>query len=166
MSGAEAGGAGTARPGESDVPGVIARPPLIYLTAIAAGFAAGWLWPPPPIPPGLERAGYALIAAALVLMFWAAREFKRAGTSFHPTEPDTAVIVTGPYGLTRNPLYIGLTAIAAGVALARDQAWILVLLVPTLFVMQHGVILREERYLERKFGKVYTDYKARVRRWI
>lgn len=164
MTGADTGSAPT--PAERDVPGVVARPPLIYLGAILAGHALGWLREPPSLPSGLKWAGGALILAALTLMLWAAREFRKAGTSFHPTEPDTAVISGGPYRFTRNPLYLGLTAIAAGLALLQNEAWILAMLVPTLLVMRHGVILREERYLERKFGKVYTDYKARVRRWI
>jgi protein-S-isoprenylcysteine O-methyltransferase Ste14 len=164
MSGG-AGGGSSSTAGK-DVPGVIARPPLIYLATIVAGYLLGRVWAPPPLPAGLEPLGWALIAGALLLMLWAAQEFRKAGTSFHPTEPDTAVISTGPYRLTRNPLYIGLTSITAGVALLQSHAWVLVLLVPTLLVMHHGVIVREERYLERKFGAVYTDYKARVRRWI
>jgi len=164
--GAASAGPASASAGEKDVPGVIARPPLIYLTAIIAAYVLGWVWVPPPLPVRLEPVGWGLIAGALALMLWAGQEFRKAGTSFHPTEPDTAVIATGPYRFTRNPLYIGLTLITVGVALLKNHAWVLVLLAPTLFVMHHGVILREERYLERKFGAAYTDYKAKVRRWI
>jgi protein-S-isoprenylcysteine O-methyltransferase Ste14 len=157
------GGAGSE---EKDVPGVVARPPLIYLAAVFAGAVAGRLFPSPPLPAGGKPAGAALVAGALALMLWAAREFHRARTSFHPTEPTTAILVSGPYRFSRNPLYIGLTAITAGAALLADEAWIFVMIVPALIVMHHGVILREERYLERKFGRTYTDYKAKVRRWI
>ena len=53
-----------------------------------------------------------------------------------------------------------------GVAILLNTAWPLLLLPLVLLVMHRGVILREERYLEQKFGDEYIDYKMRVRRWI
>ncbi len=94
------------------------------------------------------------------------RCFKRAGTSVDPLKPSTAILTEGPYRISRNPIYIGLTAAYAGIGIAVDAPWVWVLLLPTLVVMHYGVIAREERYLERKFGKEYLDYKARVRRWL
>ena len=54
----------------------------------------------------------------------------------------------------------------AGISIAVDSLWMLALLVPTLAVIRAGVIGREERYLERKFGDEYQRYKASVRRWL
>ena len=75
-------------------------------------------------------------------------------------------MVDGIYGRTRNPLYLGTTLIYLGLSVAAGSRWAIGLLVPLLWVINVGVVKREERYLERKFGDAYRDYKARVRRWI
>ncbi|MCH7795577.1 MAG: isoprenylcysteine carboxylmethyltransferase family protein, partial [Proteobacteria bacterium] len=77
-----------------------------------------------------------------------------------------AILSDGLYGVSRNPIYLGLTAIYLGVGVMADAGWVAVLLGPLLLVMHFGVIAREERYLERKFGDEYLRYKASVRRWI
>jgi len=91
---------------------------------------------------------------------------RRAGTNVRPDQPATAIVVDGPFRFTRNPLYLGLTGLYAGVALLVDALWPLLLLVPLLVIVKWGVIHREERYLEAKFGETYRLYKARVRRWL
>ncbi len=96
----------------------------------------------------------------------AVRRFKAAGTSFHTHEPATAILSDGLYGVSRNPIYLALTAIYLGVGVMADAGWVLALLGPLLLVMHYGVIAREERYLERKFGDEYLRYRAKVRRWI
>ncbi len=73
---------------------------------------------------------------------------------------------SGPYRFTRNPIYLGMTIIFTGIAIAADSIWVLALLVPVLVIMNIGVIMREERYLEGKFGEDYRQYKASVRRWL
>ena len=90
----------------------------------------------------------------------------RAGTAIRPTIPTTALVTTGPFRFTRNPLYVGATIIYVGIAVAARSLWALALLLVVLAVMQRGVIDREEHYLERKFGADYVRYKERVRRWI
>jgi len=76
------------------------------------------------------------------------------------------MVTDGLYGLSRNPIYVALTGIALGIGIAADNAWVLSMLVPTLAIMRTGVIAREERYLEGKFGAAYRQYKAAVRRWL
>ncbi len=94
------------------------------------------------------------------------REMKRAQTNVDPRKPTTAIVAEGPYRYTRNPLYVGMTLIYAGIS-ALANALPPVLLLPAVFaVMRRGVIEREERYLERKFGDEYLRYKGQVRRWI
>ncbi len=88
------------------------------------------------------------------------------GTNVNPTLPTTSIVTTGPYRFTRNPLYLGLTMIYLGLTLAINTWWSLLLLVPVLFVMHFDVVLREERYLERKFGDTYRQYRAHVRRYL
>ncbi len=70
------------------------------------------------------------------------------------------------YGRTRNPLYLGTTLVYLGLSVAAGSLWAIVLVVPLLWVINVGVVAREERYLERKFGDAYRAYKARVRRWV
>jgi protein-S-isoprenylcysteine O-methyltransferase Ste14 len=75
-------------------------------------------------------------------------------------------VTDGPYRLTRNPGYLGMTLLYAGIAIAADAVWALAPLPVAIAVIDPGVIAREERYLERTFGAPYTEHKRRVRRWI
>src|SRR5437660_1658286 len=79
--------------------------------------------------------------------------------------PTQTVVTDGPYRLTRNPAYLGMALTYAGIAIVADAPWALLPLPFVIAVIDRGVIAREERYLERKFGTPYTDYKRRVRRW-
>lgn len=80
--------------------------------------------------------------------------------------PATAVVADGVYSFTRNPMYLGMALIYAGIAIAADSLLTLILLISVLVVIRYAVIAKEERYMEAKFGAAYRDYKARVRRWI
>ena len=91
---------------------------------------------------------------------------RRAGTNVRPDQPATTIVMGGPFRFTRNPLYVGTTGLYVGVALLVDALRPLVLLVPLLAIVEWGVICREERYLEAKFGDAYRTYRARVRRWL
>ena len=149
--------------------GVIARPPLLYGGFLLAGLALEWFWPLgafSALP--WERSallGGALMAlgGALVAAF---RRFKAVGTNVPTWLPSTALATDGIYRLTRNPIYLGLTLIYAGIAIAAGSFWSVLLLVPLLAVMRIGVIAREEAYLTRLFGDEYRAYTARVRRWL
>lgn len=91
---------------------------------------------------------------------------RRAGTNVDPYHPTTAIVEAGPYRYTRNPLYVGMALIYSGIS-ARANALPAALLLPAvLHLVDRGVIRREERYLEGKFGDEYLRYKGRVRRWI
>ena len=150
-----------------DNPGVIAPPPLIYAGALAIGLLANVLYPISFLPRGLSRVlGWPLIVGGFVIGSLAFREMKRAGTNVDPRQPTTAIVTEGPYRFTRNPLYLCLTLVYAGISALANALWGILLLPLVLLVMRRGVIEREERYLERKFGGEYLNYKARVRRWI
>ncbi len=154
-------------PNDTDRPGVIARPPLIYLGFLAVGLGLDRLWPLAFLPEAVQYPmGGALIVLGLFVAVASVWRFKAAGTGFRTSEPATTILTDGPYRYSRNPIYLGLTAIYVGIGILADAPWVLVLLVPVLVVMHVGVIAREERYLERKFGEEYLDYKAGVRRWI
>jgi protein-S-isoprenylcysteine O-methyltransferase Ste14 len=166
-------GSGAAGPaggsGAPDVAGVIALPPLIFLGFLAAAAVLEAVVPFPLLAAhAFPRylAGAALAAGGSVIIAMGARRFLAAGTNTAPTLPTTALVVDGIYRRTRNPLYLGTTLVYLGLGVAAGSLWAIVLLVPLMWVINVGVVAREERYLERKFGDAYRAYKARVRRWI
>ena len=158
---------GQAAAPRADTPGVIAPPPLIYLGALGVGFALDAVTGDASMPSTITRpVGAALIVAGAGLMGTFVRAFGRARTPIDPYSPSEAIVTDGPYRLTRNPGYLGMSLMYAGIAIVSNAPWALVPLPVAIAVIDHGVIAREERYLERKFGARYTDYKRRVRRWI
>ena len=149
---------------------VAVKPPLLFLGALALGALLSLVIPVGPrlaSPNGQALAvGLTFVAIGFALAAFSVRNFRLAGTSVVPGEPSTALVVTGPYHVTRNPIYIGLVLIYFGLAIILTSLWVLLLLIPVLFVLQRGVVEREEDYLERQFGEAYRKYKARVPRWL
>jgi protein-S-isoprenylcysteine O-methyltransferase Ste14 len=155
---------------DSDTPGVIAPPPLLFALPIALGALLQRLIPIRRPAAELMRVctdvGIALLVVSLAFGLSANWVFRRAGTSVLPTRPSAALVSRGPFRFTRNPMYLGLTLLDTGVALVAWAPWILILLPGAVLAVRYGVIAREERYLARRFGDAYRDYTARVRRWI
>ena len=148
-------------------PGVIAPPPLIYLACLAAGLALEYFWPAAALPQVLRfGAGAAAIAAGLALAVWAVLQFRKVGTHIDVRKPAIALALSGPYRISRNPMYVALTLFYLGLGLLAGSLWVLILALPALLVMRFGVIGREERYLAGKFGARYLDYTRKVRRWL
>jgi protein-S-isoprenylcysteine O-methyltransferase Ste14 len=155
------------REAANDSAGVIAPPPLVYAAGLAAGFGLEALLPSASISRAIRiPLGCALLVTGGTLAATFFGAFRRAGTAVDPREPSTALVTTGPYRLTRNPAYLGLALTYTGIAVVSSSLWVLAPLLPVLVVIDRGVIRREERYLERKFGDAYRSYKARTRRWI
>jgi protein-S-isoprenylcysteine O-methyltransferase Ste14 len=147
---------------------VIVIPPLVHVGSILLGVLAHWL-----LPVELQLAfalrmalGVALVCGGVALAMSFGLAFRRTGQDPHPNTPTPRVITSGFYRYSRNPGYLSLAVIQVGIALLLGNAWVLLALIPALVVMHHGVILREEAYLERKFGDEYLRYKESVRRWI
>ncbi|HKU62357.1 MAG TPA: isoprenylcysteine carboxylmethyltransferase family protein [Gemmatimonadales bacterium] len=150
-----------------DSPGVLVWPPVLYGGAFLLGVVLGKLLPLGRLPPAPARiVGAMCVVAGLAIAYWGEQVMHRAGTNVRPDRPSTALVMDGPFRYTRNPLYVGLTLLYAGVGLLIPSTWPLLLLVPVLLVMRWGVIAREERYLEGKFGEPYRVYVRRVRRWL
>ena len=150
-----------------DNPGVVARPPLIYLCSILIGLALQFVWPLKVLPAALEATlGGSLMLVAIVLFTLSVREFLAAGTAIQTQRPTTTILRTGPYRFSRNPIYVSFTLLYIGIGVWVNSAWLLGMLIPTLIVVSYGVIAREERYLAQKFGDKYLRYKASVRRWL
>jgi protein-S-isoprenylcysteine O-methyltransferase Ste14 len=148
--------------------GVVARPPLIFLAALLLGLALDRLLPFA-VPDG--DLVHRIIAGPLILVglgLFAAgiRNFSRAATPVPTNEPTRTLVTTGIHGWTRNPIYLGMFLIYAGIGVAARSPWTLILMLPLAITIRYGVVAREEAYLERRFGDTYRDYKARVRRWL
>lgn len=152
-------------PGRGDTAGVPLPPPLIPVGALALAWLLGRLAPLPPMP-RLPLAGDLLALAALGLFVWSLLALRRHRTDVRPDRPTTALVTEGPYALTRNPIYVAMSALAAGLALVwgNPWAWLAAAAVPVL--LDRLVIAREEPYLARRFGPAYDAYRARVRRWL
>ena len=104
--------------------------------------------------------------AGLTIIVTTILQMRRAKTNVEPWKPTTAILDGGLYGISRNPIYAAMCLIYLGVSFLFNSFWFLPPLVPVLLIVHFGVILREEKYLERKFGEEYLNYKNRVRRWI
>jgi protein-S-isoprenylcysteine O-methyltransferase Ste14 len=153
--------------GAPDNPGVVAPPPLIYAGALALGLVANRLYPIAFLPRAVSRVlGLPLVFGGLAIGLLGFREMRRAETNVDPYKPATAIVTEGPYRFTRNPLYLGMTLVHSGIIALFNALPAAMLLPLALAVMRRGVIEREERYVESKFGDEYLAYKARVRRWL
>jgi len=152
----------------SDNANVVIHPPIAWALAFLAGLGIDQIYHLPFVPASLPHAwiGGAVFAIGFALAISAIVTFRRAGTRIQTHKPSTTIVGHGPYAFTRNPIYLGMLLGQVGLAIGFDSLWILIMLVPFYFVLRHGVIAREEAYLERKFGKVYVDYKSRTRRWL
>ena len=154
---------------EQDSAGVRFPPPLVYLGALLLGLATerfvtlrsfgidGRL---------LAATGGPLFVAGVAMMFAAAGLFRRLGINVRPSQSTALIATTGPYRWTRNPMYLGMALIYAGLAIGFDGPVALALLPLVLIAIQTQVIAREERYLEAKFGDNYRNYRGKVRRWL
>jgi protein-S-isoprenylcysteine O-methyltransferase Ste14 len=153
---------------QADTPGVAVPPPLLYAGGFVVGLALDWLLPLGRLQRTrwLMAVGIVLIVLTLILGISAFRAMRRAGTNINPYKPTTNMVTSFPFGLTRNPIYLSMTLLYLGLVILLGTVWPLCLLVPVLVVMQRGVIVREEQYLESKFGGAYRRYRERVRRWF
>jgi protein-S-isoprenylcysteine O-methyltransferase Ste14 len=154
---------------ERDGAAVRFPPPFVPLIALAVGVgvhAFGW---PLPLPVGgLARWLLAalLVAAGLGLMAGAIGLFRRTGQDPKPWLGTPEIISTGVYAYTRNPMYVSMGILQAGLGVALANAWVVLLVPVTCAVIQAIAIRHEEAYLERKFGVAYADYRRAVRRWL
>ncbi len=151
-----------------DAPHVVAPPPLIFLGALALGLGLQRVRPLP-LPVGgvaAQVVGGGLVAAGLALSGAVVYQFRRAGTPVTPWREARRLVESGPYRVSRNPDYVGQAALTGGLGLLLRAPWVCVALVPALLLVDRGVIAREERYLERRFGEQYRRFRRRVRRWL
>lgn len=155
---------------DSETAGVIGRPILFVPATLLAGLVLDRLLPLPFAVPeigGLRWlvAGF-LILIGVALFAAGVRNFSKAETPLPTNQPARVLVTTGIHRWTRNPVYLGFLLIYVGIGIATQSAWVLLLALPLVLVIQYGVVMREEAYLERRFGDAYREYKRRVRRWL
>lgn len=141
-------------------------PPIVLLAALAAGILAAILSSDRLLPSDLAiAAGAGVILLSVCLVVAAARQLRRANTAFDVRKPTTAIVTTGVFGLTRNPVYLSMMLLYVGIALVVNSPWMLLLAIPTGSALCLIAIRPEERYLTTKFGDDYRRYSAAVPRW-
>jgi len=147
--------------------GAIAPPPMIALAIIALGVVLGESWPAEIIPtPWQYIVGGAIIAAAILLMAYAFRHFGQANTPVPTRHTPSTLVTSGVYTITRNPIYLAMMLLIMGLGVTLDNVWLLLLAAVFQQIIRWGVIAREEKYLEAKFGEEYRTFKEQTRRWI
>jgi protein-S-isoprenylcysteine O-methyltransferase Ste14 len=156
--------------GDDATAGVMVRPPLLYLGCLLLGLVLDRVLPLPLIlhEAALVRwiAGGGLIVLGLAIMAAGIRNFSRAATPVPSNQPVRALVTTGIHGWSRNPIYVGMSILYAGIGVVALSPWVFILALPLLLILRYGVVAREEAYLERRFGDAFRDYKTRVRRWL
>ena len=142
-------------------------PPVVYLTPFALMWALQQ-WRPWTIPgaAATNLAGLALIASGIFLMLWSFVTLTRANTTVIPWQQVSAIVATGPFRFSRNPIYLADAITYLGGSLAIHSWWPLLVVPGIVLVMRRKVIDREERYLTEHFGDAYREYQLRVRRWL
>ena len=151
-------------------PDVRCPPPLLF----ALGLVAGWLLDHafalpiagPANRPATEPVGWLLVALGTAVSGWGLVTFRNAGTPIRPDRPAVVLVTHGPFRLSRNPIYLGLSLVYLGVTVLVDSGWPLLFLPVVIAILYLTVIRLEERYLAATFGTAYAEYRRRVRRWL
>jgi protein-S-isoprenylcysteine O-methyltransferase Ste14 len=152
-----------------DTPNVVIFPPLIPLSVLVVGVVLNFLMPLGLLAHVLFLVRIVVGAIAFVIgigmVIGANRLFQRIGTNARPSKPTMALATSGMFTWTRNPMYVGGSVALLGIAIGFALDWVILLMVVSLPLVHYGIILREERYLERKFGDEYRRYKTKVPRY-
>lgn len=143
------------------------HPPVILLAHILGAFLLSWLLPLPfAVSKPVEWLGYVLVFVGLGFAFSAVSQFGKMHTTLDPHGSVKAIVTSGPYRFSRNPIYLGFACTLIGLPLALGNYWGAALSPIFVVSMFQLVIKHEEAYLEEKFKDVYSSYKSRVRRWL
>jgi protein-S-isoprenylcysteine O-methyltransferase Ste14 len=141
-------------------------PPVYFFIFFLLAPILHYLIPVAEVIPPMPWLGAVLIALGIFLNLWADSLFKKIGTTVRPDERPAALLVSGPFRISRHPMYLGMVGILLGAAVLLRS--LTPLISPLLFflTMEQKFIPLEEAKMEKQFGKEYGEYKTRVRRWI
>ena len=151
---------------DNETAGVLVLPPVLFALPLVLGFLLNRWLPLAVLPAWSGVAGLALLVFALVPGPWALVVMIRHDVNPAPYMPVRTLVTGGPFRFSRNPIYLTYVLFVAGIGLYLGNLWILLLLIPAVITAHYGIIVREERYLSRRFGADYEEYKLRVRRWL
>ncbi len=150
-----------------DSEGMLTPPPVVYLVFLLIGIGLEYYWPSPFLPQVAQYpVGITVIILSFVVFGMVLREFSASSSSVDHRRPTTEVISSGPFRYSRNPIYVSMTMLCTGIAMVTNNLWILVMMIPAVLVIHYLVIIKEEAFLEEKFGDEYRRYCASVRRWL
>lgn len=151
-------------------PNTIPWPPLVLLACIVCGFALNAFlpigWPPSPISDFLFALGVLVLLTAIYLYYATFKIFRENGTTLSPVQAATTLVTTGPFALSRNPIYLANVLVTIALACLFGILWLIALAILMAVLLNRLAILPEEKHLEHKFGKQWRSYRKKVRRWI
>jgi len=142
-------------------------PPTYFWSAVVLMVAVHVLAPVRQLITGPYRfLGAVLVAGGFWFNLWADLAFKRVKTAVKPFEESSALITSGLFTITRNPMYVGMVFTLAGLFVALGSLTPVFVIPVFAVVMLVRFIIPEERHLEQQFGEAYRDYRKRARRWL
>lgn len=144
------------------------QPPLLFLACLLTGWGLGYLYPLELRLPMAFRLSVAALLLLLVVFLgvWGLLTFRRHGTTHQPNGVASVLLTSGPFRLSRNPLYLALSSLLLAFAFGLDSAWVLMLVPVLVLLLDRLVIVREEARLFAQFGETYLTYTQQVRRWL
>ena len=156
---------------DKDHANVVIFPPLLLALMFGLGILLEWLFPIVFLAPVYEsrfQTGFSAILTliGIAIAMLGVQELRKNGTHVEPHKPSKLIVSSGIYGLTRNPIYLGMVIFFFGVNMFWNLEWGVLLTLVVFLVLHYGVIKREEAYLEKKFGEPYTAYRRQARRWL
>ncbi|MDP2741640.1 MAG: methyltransferase [bacterium] len=155
---------------QKDGVNVVVKPPILFLAFLALGIVLRFMVKLTILSESRVDYGYfaggLLILSGVSLIIWSVKTFKKFGETPHHGKPIHKIIASGPFKFTRNPMYLSMTSIYIGLSMIINTYWLLLFLPIMLIILHYRVILREEKYLEKKLKKEYVPYKSQVRRCI
>ncbi|MEN8723342.1 MAG: isoprenylcysteine carboxylmethyltransferase family protein [Alphaproteobacteria bacterium] len=149
-----------------DVAATKLHPPKALLTWIVVAVVLDFFLPLATFASELRWVGFCLVGVALGLFAWSLQTFKRVGTDVKTTTPADNLASDGPYGISRNPIYLAMITLGVGLGLLLGNMWLLIGAIVFYGLITKLVIEPEEAYMERAFGDKYITYRCRVRRWV
>lgn len=154
---------------KKDNPGVYIPPPLFYVLTF---FVAVFIQSKFPINDSsfhlqaIKILGIVFIVISLFFLIRSLRQFFQTKNSLMTIRPAFSLQINGIYNITRNPMYVGLAIVYLGITCFIGNWWNVILFPVLLLFVQEYIIKHEEKYLERRFGQEYLNYKYKVRRWL
>ena len=110
--------------------------------------------------------GFLIVGLALINFFYTYVTFSNNNEEIHPKTVTTQIFTGGTFKFSRNPVYLSFVMMLLGCGITFNSLWYIYFSIINIILLQYGIIVPEEKYLEKEFGKDYLDYKKSVRRWL